>query len=361
MKIPLVVLAIVVLAILAIFGFGYLKKGKIINLPKTPIDQKEKPLEKYTYDVLSKTKFAASKIELGEVLKDEADFTSRIFYFWVDSPSTSSGQGKKVSGLVNIPKAAGTYPVVVMFRGYVDKEIYTTGTGTQHTGEIFARPPATEAAGNVGQAQNGFITLAPDFLGYGQSENPSVSPIEERFQTYTTALTLLESIDNLNQALGSNSDVRADQQKIGIWGHSNGGQIALSVLEISGKEYPTVLWAPVSKPFPYSILYYTDEYNDHGKMLRRVVSDFEKDYDVEDYSPTNFFDRINAPIQLHQGTADESVPQKWSDQLAKQLKEKSKEVEYFTYPGADHNLAPDGWSQAVQRSVDFYHSKIAAD
>jgi len=333
MKRSLAVLVIVVLGILAIFGWDFLKSKKIIVSPTSQITSKEKPLEKYSYDALSKTKFAASKIELGEVLKDEADFTSRIFYFWVE--------GKKVSGLVNLPKVIGEYPVVVMFRGYVDREIYATGTGTQHTAEVFA--------------QNGFITLAPDFLGYGQSDNPSASPIEERFQTYTTALTLLESVSNLNQALRSVSNIKADPEKVGIWGHSNGGQIAMSVLEISGKNYPTVLWAPVSAPFPYSILYYTDDYDDHGKMLRRVVSDFEKDYDVEDYSPTNFFDRINAPIQLHQGTADESVPQKWSDQLVEQLKEKGKQVEYFTYLGADHNLAPNGWSQAVGRSIDFYH------
>ena len=81
---------------------------------------------------------------------------------------------------------------------------------------------------------------------------------EERFQTYTTAMNLLAGIEKWERA-----------GKIGIWGHSNGGQIALTVLEISQKEYPTVLWAPVSKPFPYSILYYTDEAEDRGKALRK--------------------------------------------------------------------------------------------
>ena len=122
--------------------------------------------------------------------------------------------------------------------------------------------------------------------------------------------------------------------------------------------YPTVLWAPVSKPFPYSILYYTDDYEDRGKALRKAIADFEKDYDIELYSLTNYLDKINAPIELHQGTTDESVPQKWSDTLAAQLKEKGKEIEYFIYPGADHNLL-GGWNPAAARSLDFYEKYLA--
>jgi hypothetical protein len=32
-----------------------------------------------------------------------------------------------------------------------------------------------------------------------------------------------------------------------------------------------------------------------------------------------------------------------------------KDITYFTYPGADHNLAPIGWSTAVQRSLNFFN------
>ena len=36
-----------------------------------------------------------------------------------------------------------------------------------------------------------------------------------------------------------------------------------------------ILWAPVSKPFPYNILYYTDEAEDRGKWLRGEIAKFE--------------------------------------------------------------------------------------
>ena len=44
-------------------------------------------------------------------------------------------------------------------------------------------------------SENGYITLAPDFLGYGGSDIESSNIFEARFQTYTTVLTLLKSIE----------------------------------------------------------------------------------------------------------------------------------------------------------------------
>lgn len=300
-----------------------------------------KPLEKYTFENLRKKQFVPSIISLGRPLIEQDEFTSQLFYFDSDS--------KKISGLFNVPTPEGVYPVIIMLRGFVAKEIYDIGIGTKRGGEFFA--------------QNGFITLSPDFLGYGESDNPSRDAIEERFQTYTTTLSLLSSLENLNNALDASYSgrIRADTTKVGIWGHSNGGQIALSVLSITGKNYPTVLWAPVSKPFPYSILYFTDEFDDYGKALRKVVANFEKDYDVELYSPTNYFSWINSPIQIHQGIDDDAVPKKWSDQLAEKLEVLKKDLQYFVYPNADHNLmpaspqgGPDGWNTAIQRSLNFF-------
>lgn len=310
------------------------KKEKVIS----PISEvKEKPLEKYSFENLKNKEFKADTITIGKVLKEGNGFISYIFYF--------NDQNKLVSGLMNLPSKPGTYPVLAMFRGFVEKEKYTIGEGTRHSGEVFA--------------QNGFITLAPDFLGYGESDNPSNNSIEERFQTYTTALSLLASIKNLNPALEKmNYQIKADVSKVGIWGHSNGGHIALSVLAITSRNYPTVLWAPVSKPFPYSILYFTDEFNDHGKALRKVIADFEKDYDIEKYSPVNFYNYINAPIQLHQGTDDEAVPKRWSDQLYAKLKNMEKNITNYNYLNDDHNFSRGSWETAVQRSILFYKTSF---
>ena len=291
------------------------------------------PLLKYTFENLKNTKFTASQITLGDKVSD----TSQIFYFNIP---------EKVSGLMNFPDKPGTYPVIVMFRGYIPKETFKSGSGSQPSAKVLAN--------------NGFITLAPDFLGYGQSASPSAQPFEERFQTVISALTLLASLENLNSTLGASyaGQIKADLTKVGIWGHSNGGAIALSALAISGLTYPTVLWAPVSKSFPYSILYYTDETDDQGKYLRAALADFEEDYTAEDFSPPRYFNWIKAPILVNQGLDDQEAPYWWTDELVKNLKSYGLEVKYFKYANADHNFLPSGWNQAITNTVNFFKAQL---
>lgn len=345
-----------ILLILVVLGFSYLGyvffigNGSIL----TPVEQLEdtaskiveKPLEKYQLKRLRDVTFRESEITFGEIVKDEDEFVSQMFYF-EDVGANGDEKGKKVSGLINYPKEPGEYPVIVMFRGFVDPSIYTTGEGTRRTGEELAK--------------NGFITLSSDFLGYGESEMPSELPIEERFQTYTTALSLFASLPSLNNALtSSETNVVFDERNTGIWAHSNGGQIALTTLGVMGAEYPTVLWAPVTKPFPYNILYFTDEFDDEGKALRKVVSDFEKEYDVFEYSIPQHYSWINAPLQIHQGSNDEAVPQGWSDQFVEIATEKEIDVEYFVYPGENHNFNLGSWEEAVARTIEFYTSTFGS-
>lgn len=295
-------------------------------------EEEEKILAKYSFSALQKRVFTPSEITLGRDILQDDSVVTQMFYFKSD--------GKVVSGVMNVPKEPGTYPVLIMFRGFVERASYTPGIGTNRGAEYFSH--------------NGFITISPDFLGYGESDLDSFDSLESRFETYTTALNLFASLPKLNEGLAASySAVFADPEKVGMWAHSNGGQIALSTLAISGKKYPTSLWAPVSKPFPYSILYFTDEFEDEGKALRRVVAEFEEDYDVFEYSPPKYYSWIQAPLQIHQGTLDDAVPVEWSVELENYLSELEKDVELFIYPGADHNLAGPSWSEAMVRSRQF--------
>lgn len=324
------------LLIAIIFGSIGWFANTAYHLPRTsnnPIAQvRPTPLAKYTIENLSKAEFKPAEIKIGKILKTDSKFTSYQFSMTF-SPDFSENL-KTTSGLINIPEGKGKFPIVVMFRGYVDPKEYFIGNGTTHGAEYFA--------------SNGFITIAPDFLGYGESDKEASDVFESRFQTYVTAMTTLKSISSIDKFDGKN---------IFIWGHSNGGQIALTTLEATGVSYPTVLWAPVTKPFPYSILYYTDDANDGGKFLRQKLSDFEKDYDTDLYSLTKYLANIKAPIQLNQGTVDSAVPVAWSNQLAKDLTELKVDLKYIKYPGSDHNMSPT-WNQAVINALDFYKKHI---
>jgi alpha-beta hydrolase superfamily lysophospholipase len=221
-----------------------------------------------------------------------------------------------------------------MLRGYVDQKEYVIGKGTQRGGEFFA--------------QNGFITIAPDFLGYGDSSIESSDIFESRFQTYTTALALMKSIKSINNWDGEN---------VFIWAHSNGGQVALTALEISGVDYPTVLWAPNSAKLPYSILYYLDESPDNGKLVITKLSDFMANYDVKQYSFVNYLSQIKAPIRIDQGTGDTTVPPAWSNLLLKELKNATVSATLIKYPGADHNLQPS-WTNTIEADLIFYKDNL---
>ena len=152
-----------------------------------------------------------------------------------------------------------------------------------------------------------------------------------------TGLNLLAGIENWDRA-----------GKIGIWGHSNGGQIALTVLEISQKNTRQCCGRRYLSRFHIQFYIIRTRQMIGEKHCGKKLAEFEKDYDVELYSLTNYLDRIKAPLLIQQGMADEAVPKKWTDDLVKQLK-----ADYGVYPGADHNLA-GGWDRAVQGDIDFW-------
>jgi dipeptidyl aminopeptidase/acylaminoacyl peptidase len=303
------------------FGVGWYAE-KITNY-KSQITENivaERPLLKYTIENLGKREYK-SEIFLDEAVSTTSAYTVYKFHFDSD--------GKNVMGLAHIPKSCEKCPVIVQFRGYAPVENYYQGYGIKHSAEMFA--------------SNGFVSLAPDFLGYAGSASPSADVFEARFETWTTAINLLAAVQKWEKSDG----------KIGVWGHSNGGQIALTTAEISQHNYPMVLWAPVSAGFPYSILFYMNDNEIGDKELRNKLYNFENLYDTNQFNLLNYLDRIKTNIQLHQGMADESVPVGWARSLVKKLKD----VKYYEYLGADHNLVPN-WSEVVARDVEFFKKNL---
>jgi dipeptidyl aminopeptidase/acylaminoacyl peptidase len=285
--------------------------------PNTSVTEYHRTLDLYSFFHLSQRVYSPSPIKLEKVLEITPTFTVYLFTFQSD--------GATVSGQLNLPKKAGKLPVIVMLRGFVDKEIYATGIGTRRAAEVYA--------------QNGYITIAPDFLGYGSSSPESFDIWEARFEKPVTVLNLLASLNTLPQA---------DLQRIGLWGHSNGGQIALSILEITKKSYPTVLWAPVSKGFPDSVLQFIGDLPDKGAYILGELETFKERYREQDYSIADHFTNIQAEIK------DDAVPLEWSDTLHESLTQLEKQVQYYRYPGADHNFAGGAWSTVVQRDLVFF-------
>ncbi len=300
-----------------------------------PTSQQENPLKEYYFTNLANREYKPSKINLVREITTPA-LTGEKYKTWL---YTNKSEGQTVSGMAKIPNSCTDKkcPVIIMLRGYVDDEIYFTGIGTHKAAGVFA--------------ENGYITLAPDFLGFGESDQQSKNVLKARFTRPITTLNLIASVKQWEKAQKNN---------IFIWAHSNGGQIALSLLEISQENYPTTLWAPVTINFPKSVFYYMDDYeklNDLGKEVYNTIYNFCQNYDCSRLSVNNYFNQIKAPIQVHQGGNDPYVPQRWSDEFVAQMEKLDKEINYYTYPKADHNLKPN-WDEVVEKDLEFFQAQL---
>ena len=144
---------------------SFYQSGRATTSPISPIIPK--PLEKYTIENLARAEIEKGEVTLERTLEEETDFTSYLFSFEFD-PTLQGKEAKKVTGQINLPNEKGSFPVVLMIRGYVDQEIYETGIGTRKAASVFA--------------QNGFITIAPDFLGYGESDKEAEISLKPAFK-----------------------------------------------------------------------------------------------------------------------------------------------------------------------------------
>jgi pimeloyl-ACP methyl ester carboxylesterase len=352
--------------------------------------EKERPLLAYSIPLLAEKyqtgnyQKTTTKIKVLSCLNcDEKDSEIRQYQILYES------QGQQLSAtltiaqeLLNDPNKNQNLPLILMVRGYVPAENYFPGNGTAHAAAVFA--------------QAGFVTIAPDFLGYGASDPESTDPWLNRFIKPLNVIDLLLAIrqektfllpsnnsstsDSASQSSTKitqqqltaeneykNYSISINPEKIAFWGHSNGGQITVSVLEILGEKIPTSLWAPVLAPFPYSILYFSDEEADEGKQSRQFIANFEKDYDVFDFSLTQHLDLLQADLQVQHGSNDDSALLSWSQEFASKITAENKrrqaeniEPLQFTlipYAGADHNLN-GAWNSAVQQDLTFYRKEL---
>jgi cephalosporin-C deacetylase-like acetyl esterase len=358
--------ALILLFGLLCVGAGYLVSYAVQNqdspFPLPLVSQQTpppKPLLAYSIPNLQQRTFNSSQIVLERQLNQTPTYTSYLFSYQT--------LNRRMTGVLNLPTRLPTtdpVPTIVMLRGYVPAEQYESGVGTKNAAAAFAA--------------EGYMTVAPDFFGYGESD-PEPSDIwQARFEKPVAVIELIRTLqtkslnipDLENNAAPSLQATNSYQiGPIGIWAHSNGGQIALTTLEILGESIPTTLWAPVTAPFPYSILFFSDENTDEGKSARLSVSQFEEDYDVFDFSLTQHLSRLTGPLQLHHGQADEAALPSWSTEFIDKIELENEnrqaqttpsasiELSYYPYPGADHNLQP-GWATAIARDLAFFGDNL---
>lgn len=258
--------------------------------------------------------------------------------------------GLKIYALLTVPQensiaSSSKYPVIVFNHGYIlPAEYRTTERYIAYT-DAFSR--------------NGYIVFRPDYRGHGNSEgNPEGA-------YYSPAYT----IDVLNAVASIKKYQKADSRRIGMWGHSMGGSITLRSMVVSKDIKAGVIWAGVvasyedlAKNWKRSRSFAPQREQAFRRPGRQALIDTYGGFDKnpqfwQSIAPISYVKDVSGPIQIHHGTADEEVPILFSERLDEALKNAGKTVEFYTYPGDDHNLAANLYT-ALDRAVRFFDTYV---
>jgi dipeptidyl aminopeptidase/acylaminoacyl peptidase len=275
--------------------------------------------------------YPASELTIEETLEVGDNYFRYIASYMSD--------GLKQYGLLTIPlgvKPETGWPVIIFNHGYIPPEIYQTTERYVAYVDGFAR--------------SGYIVFRPDYRGHANSEGLARGAYSR--PDYV--------IDVLNAVSAIKIFPDADPDRIGMWGHSMGGYITLRAMVVDHDIKAGVIWAGVVAP-------YADMINIEGRPRFGTHSLLQRNGDPElspefwaSISANSFLEDIRGPLQLHHGTADDSVPSSYSSRLAADLDAIGKTVELYIYEGDDHNLSQN-FSAAMLRSIEFFDTYVKGE
>jgi len=289
----------------------------------------EIPVSPMDIEALRARDYPASDLTIVETLDPGANYQRFIASYISD--------GNRIYGLLTIPDEQGPkggYPTILFLHGFIPPETYVT--------------TADYVASQDGLARSGFVTYKPDLRGHGRSEGTAVGAhFSEAYVVDTlNALSALEVFNEVNP------------NRIGVWGHSNGGLLGLRAIVITQKIKASVFWGGVVGSYEDMLETYYSKIDFLQRLAPKVIEEFGLPSENPDHwkriDPFNYLDFISGPVQLQHGTSDSSVPVELSVSLYEALLEKGKAAELFQYPGADHNLYEADFGAAMTRTVEFF-------
>lgn len=282
--------------------------------------------EPYTIEFLRNRTYGGGNIEITEIAEETDAFTR----YFIRYPS----DGLNIHGFVNIPKGEGPFAVIVAMHGYVDPVIYETLDYTTSAMDVIA--------------QRGYIVFHPNLRGYPPSDNGDNS---FRVGMAVDVLNLIALIKA--EAGPSELFVTAAADRIGLWGHSMGGGIALRVLTVSSDIKAATLFASLSG----------DELKNAELLLSSdpaLQKELETSPAIMEYiSPMYYYRNITAFVQLQHGSVDQVVPVAWAEETCSAMMAAGVQVECIYYPTEDHTFRRRVADQINSTLFGFYEAHLS--
>jgi len=281
------------------------------------------------------------KSNLGELEKisENGSYTSYLTSYTSD--------GLKINGLLTKPKGdmpEGGFPAIVFIHGYIPPTLYkTTEKYIDHVDFL---------------ARNGIVVFKIDLRGHGDSEG-------EGGGAYYSPDYIIDALSALS-ALDSSDFVN----KIGLWGHSMAGNVVLRSFASKPEIPAVVIWAGAVYSYEDFVKYrlsdnsyrppeLSSQRQKRRQELFSVHGEFNKDNAFwKQVAPTNYLGDIKGAIQLHHAIDDDVVNIGYSRDLMKILDQTKIPHELFEYPNGGHNISGLSFTQAMQKTVEFFKNTL---
>jgi glucose/arabinose dehydrogenase/dienelactone hydrolase len=294
------------------------------------LQEKDAIIHPVSIPALMEKEFDGRELQLGTVLASNESYTRHAITY-------KSGE-LTISGIMNIPVGDGPFPLLVLNHGYIDPAVYTRGRGLKREQDYLAK--------------KGYAVLHTDY------RNHALSDKDEETET-TFRLGYAEDAINAVLAVQKANLPSIDAEHVGMLGHSMGGGVTLNTLVIKpGLVDAAVLFAPVSTDARRNFERWTERRPERAQRIREEYGDPVSDPAFwENVSASTFYDRIEAPVMVHHGTADDSVPLEWSEELERDLEAAGKDVTFHIYENAPHEFIRY-WNQVMERTVAFFDEHL---
>jgi dipeptidyl aminopeptidase/acylaminoacyl peptidase len=285
------------------------------------------PYEQYTIDYLSKRTYGGGKIEIVKRLAESKNFIT----YTIRYPS----DGLTIYGFMTVPKGEGPFPVIISVHGYVPAGLPDSFNPAQDFADFFA--------------DNQFIVIHPSMRNQPPSDSGDNLLRVGMTIDVMNLIALVKAKNDLPSELAS-----LDPARMGLWGMSLGGEIALRVLTLSPDIVATVLYSPLSG---------NEERN--SRQLYEVLQDeqFKKDAEVpmellNRISPMYYYHQIKSAVQINHGTKDTTAPISWAVETCDFLTSAGVTVQCNYYEKAGHVFVGDNTRALRQHALEFYQSYL---